>query len=83
MLPESIIQFLNESARAARTSMPDEHSSLFTSGLLDSFSLVEFVSLIESECGIRVSDAELKPENFDTIAKIETFIERARLKEVA
>jgi acyl carrier protein len=69
--------YLSQAARQARTEVPDRDSSLFVSGLLDSFSLVDFVSLIESECGLRVEDADLRPENFDTIAKIESFIERA------
>lgn len=77
MLPESVITYLNQAARQARTEMPDRDSSLFVSGLLDSFSLVDFVALIESECDVRVDDADLRPENFDTIAKIESFIERA------
>lgn len=76
MLPEPVMTFLNQAARQARTDVPDRDSSLFTSGLLDSFTLVDFVSVIESECGVRVDDRDLRPENFDTIAKIESFIER-------
>lgn len=76
MLPEPVMTFLNQAARQARTDMPDRDSSLFTSGLLDSFTLVDFVGVIESECGVRVDDRDLRPENFDTIAKIESFIER-------
>ena len=77
MLPEPVMTYLSQAARQARTEVPDRDSSLFVSGLLDSFSLVGFVALIESECGLRVDDADLRPENFDTIAKIESFIERA------
>jgi acyl carrier protein len=77
MLPEPVMTFLNQAARQARTEVPDRDSSLFVSGLLDSFSLVDFVALIESECDVRVDDADLRPENFDTIRKIESFIERA------
>lgn len=76
MLPEPVMTFLNHAARQARTDVPDRNSSLFASGLLDSFTLVDFVSVIESECGVRVDDRDLRPENFDTIAKIESFIER-------
>jgi acyl carrier protein len=52
------------------------------SGVLDSFSLVDFVTLIESECGIRIDDSDLRPENFDTISKVHAFIERARQRSV-
>jgi acyl carrier protein len=77
MLSKSILAFLNQAAEEARTELPERDSSLFLSGVLDSFSLVDFVTLIESEYGIRVDDADLRPENFDTIAKIEAFIEKA------
>jgi len=78
MLPTEVMTFLHQAAKQARTELPDRHSSLFLSGLLDSFSLVDFVTLLESECRIRISDDELRPENFDTIAKVEAFVEKAR-----
>jgi acyl carrier protein len=77
MLPKSVLSFLNQAADEARVKLPDRDSSLFLSGVLDSFSLVDFVTHLEGELGIRVEDSELRPENFDTIAKIEEFIERA------
>jgi len=46
--------------------------------VLDSFTLIDFVTLLESECNIKIDDADLRPENFDTIAKVEGFIRRTR-----
>lgn len=82
MLPQTITNYLNQAAREARTEMPDRTASLFDAGLLDSFSLVEFVSLLEEEYGLRVSDAELKPGNFDTIAKIEAFVSKTKVADL-
>ena len=79
MLTTGVMSFLEDAARQARTSLPDREDSLFLSGVLDSFSLVDFVTLLETECGIRISDDELRPENFDTLAKVEAFVERARV----
>ena len=78
MLPDSIMAFLNDAALQSRTKLPDRDASLFLSGVLDSFSLIDFVTVIESECGIRVEDGDLRPETFDTIARVEAFIARAR-----
>ena len=78
MLPEIILNYLQQSAKQARTELPAYNASLFSAGVLDSFALVDFVALLETECGIRVADAELRPENFDTMAKVETFITRAK-----
>ena len=77
MLPQTITNYLNQAAREARTEMPDYNASLFDAGLLDSFSLVEFVTLLEDEFGCKVSDAELRPETFDTLAKIEAYLAKA------
>ena len=79
MLPTAVTTYLQQAAQQAHTTLPAHNASLFSSGVLDSFALVDFVSLLETECGIRVADAELRPENFDTLAKIESFV--ARLKE--
>ena len=77
MLPNAIINYLQQAAKEARTEMPDRNTSVFEAGLLDLFSLVEFVTLLENELGIRVSDADLQPETFATIAKIEDYITQA------
>ena len=78
MLPETVLNYLQQSAQQARTELPAYNASLFSAGVLDSFALVDFVALLESECGIRVADAELRPENFDTMAKVEAFVTRAK-----
>lgn len=82
MLSESVLAYLNQAAREARVAMPERTASLFDAGLLDSFSLVEFVSLLEEEYGVRVSDAELKPSNFDTLAKIEAFVNKTQVADL-
>ena len=81
MLPVGVMTFLNQTAVEARTALPARDSSLFLSGVLDSFTLVDFVTVLESECNIKIDDADLRPENFDTIAKIEEFIRRAGVVE--
>lgn len=78
MLPEGVMTFLQNAAKDARIELPDNGVSLFSSGVLDSFTLVDFVTLLESECGIKIDDADLRPENFDTIAKVEEFVRRTR-----
>jgi acyl carrier protein len=72
------MSFLKKAAVEARTALPDRDSSLFLSGVLDSFTLVDFVTVLECECSIRIDDADLRPENFDTIAKVEAFLSRKR-----
>ncbi|MGO4882453.1 MAG: acyl carrier protein [Bryobacteraceae bacterium] len=52
---------------------PDE--SLFESGVLDSFALTDMVGALEKEFSIRIPDSDLTPRKFDTIERIEAYIE--------
>jgi acyl carrier protein len=45
-------------------------------GVLDSLGLNQMVAFIEDEFGLEVSDAEMSPSNFRTIAAIDELIER-------
>ena len=60
------------------TSQPiptNDEESLFESGLLDSFALPDLVSAIEQEFAIKVPDRDLNPRKFDSIARMEAYLE--------
>ena len=59
---------------------PGEDEAIFTSGLLDSFALTDFVAGIEEEFGFTVPDADLSARKFDTIEKIESYISSQQSK---
>jgi acyl carrier protein len=62
--------------RIAEKPVPDDpEESLFESGLLDSFALTDVVGALEDEFGIKVPDADLTPRKFDSIARMEAYIE--------
>ncbi len=50
-------------------------TTLFSSGIVDSFSLVALMSFIEDNGGIRVSPSEVNLENFDTIERIMAYLQ--------
>lgn len=54
---------------------PDPDESLFSSGLLDSFTLPDFVSGLEQEFGVTVPDSDLSARKFDTVEKVEAYLE--------
>jgi acyl carrier protein len=54
---------------------PSPGESLFDSGMLDSFSLADLVSALEKEFSIRIPDSDLKPRKFDSIERIEAYLE--------
>lgn len=60
---------------AGKPAPPDEDESLFESGLLDSFALPDLVSAIEQAFAIKVPDADLNPRKFDSITRIEAYLD--------
>jgi acyl carrier protein len=48
--------------------------SLIDAGLIDSTGILELVGFLESEFRIRVADAEIVPENLDSIRSIVTYV---------
>jgi acyl carrier protein len=52
----------------------DPEESLFDSGVLDSFGLPDMVSALEREFGLEVPDADLNPRKFDSLARIENYV---------
>jgi acyl carrier protein len=63
---------------AAKPMNPAPDESLFESGLLDSFSLTDLVSALETEFSIRIPDADLTPRKFDSIDRIQAYVESHR-----
>jgi acyl carrier protein len=53
----------------------DDSESLFESGLLDSFALPDLVGALEQEFQLQVPDRDLNPRKFDSIARIEAYLE--------
>ena len=57
---------------------PQVDESLFDSGLLDSFALPDLVSAIEREFHIVIPDSGLSPKKFESIARIERYLDSRR-----
>ena len=58
-----------------KTTLPDADESLFDSGFLDSFDLPDMVSALEREFQIKIPDSDLNPRKFESIARIESYVE--------
>ena len=62
-------------AVAGEAITPEDDESLFGSGMLDSFALPDFVSGLEEEFGVKIPDSDLSARKFDTIEKVEAYLE--------
>ena len=55
-----------------------DEASLIDSGIIDSTGLLELVGFLEHDLGIAVADADIVPENFDTLARLVAYVDRKR-----
>ena len=56
-----------------RTISPDE--ALISSGLIDSFRLMDIALFVEDNFGVRIEDTELNADTFDTLTQLASLIE--------
>lgn len=56
-----------------RVILSDE--ALISSGLIDSFSLMDLSLLVENNFGVRIEDTELNAETFDTLEQLAKLIQ--------
>jgi len=55
--------------------VPAAGESLFDAGLLDSFALPDLVSALEKEFSLQIPDSDLNPRKFDSIERIEEYLD--------
>lgn len=72
-MKEAIIKIIQDVSK--KPDVPGDDESLFDSGLLDSFALTDMVAALEEKFGIKIPDSDLNPRKFDTIEKIEAYVE--------
>jgi acyl carrier protein len=57
----------------SRTLQPDE--ALISSGLIDSFSLMDLALFVEDTFGVRIEDTELNADTFDSLQALSELIQ--------
>jgi acyl carrier protein len=61
--------------RAELSELADS-DSLLENGVMDSTGILELVAFLETEFSIQMTDAEIVPDNLDSIAAIAAYLER-------
>ncbi|NPV56910.1 MAG: acyl carrier protein [Anaerolineae bacterium] len=56
-----------------RAIQPEE--ALISSGLIDSFHLVDLALFVEDTWGVRIDDSELNAETFDTLTQLAALVQ--------
>ena len=57
-----------------------EDESFLKKGIVDSTGMLEIIYFLEEEFGVKVEDAEMVPENLDSVRNIVTYLEAKRAK---
>jgi acyl carrier protein len=52
-----------------------DDEAIISSGMIDSFHLVDLSLFVENEFGVRIDDSELNKETFDTLDQLTALIE--------
>ena len=55
------------------------HEALISTGLVDSFSLVDLAVFVESTFGVRIEDTELNVDAFDTLGDLYEIIHQRQI----
>ena len=75
---DDIIDLLTEKIKKNLLKDPklelDPSEPLISTGLLDSFNLVDLALIIEEEYGVRIEDFELNADTFDTLEELAQLI---------
>jgi acyl carrier protein len=73
----SLKNYLGERMGLDTTSLADE-TPLFSSNLLDSFSMVDLIMYIEKESAVRLDPTDVSLDNLDSIERILRFVAARR-----
>jgi acyl carrier protein len=75
---DQVWQFVTSNFYVADVASLSDEASLLDRGIIDSTGVLELIEFLETTFGIKVDDAEMIPENLDSIARITTFIDRKK-----
>ncbi len=72
---EQLLEFLTDELGLEEDDATDDNQ-LFSTGVLDSFSMVDLIGYIEKAGGFKIKPTEVSLDNFDTIGRMIAFIEK-------
>lgn len=55
-----------------------DDTSLLGEGIIDSLGVVELVEFLQKQFGVKVEQSDVRPDNFDSVAKMAAFVKRKK-----
>lgn len=78
-LRKQIRDFVTTNFYVADPNTLEDSTSLLDHGIIDSTGVLEVIMFVETAFGVTVEDAEMLPENLDSIERIAAFVERKQV----
>ena len=75
---QRVRQFIIENFYVTDPSTIDDETLLVTNGIVDSTGMLEVITFLEQQFGIRIADQEMTPENLESVSRIARFVSRKR-----
>lgn len=72
---DQLSQFIVTTILKQPTRVIDANQPLISSGLIDSFSLMDLALFVEDSFGVRIEDTELNADTFDNLAQLISLVE--------
>src|ERR1043166_5032512 len=75
---QNVSRFIIENLLLGQHVDVERAPSFLEAGIVDSTGILELVQFLEETFGFTVDDTEMLPQNLDSLAAIESFVERKR-----
>jgi acyl carrier protein len=75
---ESLSNYITQSILKQPGRSLSPSTALISSGLVDSFSLVDLAMFVEQEFGVRIDDTELNADTFDSLSDLAALVDSRR-----
>ncbi len=79
-IEQRVRQFIIENFYVTDPSSIDDETLLVTNGIVDSTGMLEVITFLEEQFGIRIADQEMTPENLESVSRIGRFVARKQAK---
>ena len=74
-----VLKFLLDNFVMGGNIVINDDTSFMAAHILDSTGFIELILFIEETFDVKVDDAEMLPENFDSLLNIDGYVERKRV----
>lgn len=77
-LKEQIRKFIISNFYVADPASLANDASLLDAGIVDSTGVLEIITFLESDLGVTVEDAEMLPDNLDSVDRLVAFVQKKK-----